>query len=769
MKGDEPQAAEERASRFDQGTPDPTPDANGTLQLAAMLFILSGAAALVYQVAWQRILALTTGVAVHSIAIITAAFMAGLGIGSHLGGVVSTRLNRRNAVVGFAVLELAVGAFAIASVPIYYHLLYARAIWLYSSLATATVVHFLSLLPPTVLMGMSLPFIVRGLVSDRVTAPRTIGLLYAANALGAGVGAFLTPWLLLRYLGVSGAITVGATGSLLAAVGGFFVSRRVPRDEGHPAGRERSLTPVPADEPAQPFRSWVALYALSGFMSLSLEMVWFRTLDVAAKGAAFTFGTLLAVYLFGLAGGTLAAAGRAATIRRPLAVFLLCQVGIVLATVVAHGLLVWLPAEWPVLAAITEYGKQLYGLQLHDFSLREFLAVYVAAPVTLFGPSTFLMGFGFPVLQRATQTDPVSSGHRVGVLQAANIAGCIVGSLLTGLVLFDLIGTAGVFRGLTLLAAGIALFGLWSLRDRRFVVLAGLLLVIAGTFPDNAAFWRRLHGAPPPEDSFVAEDASSVTALTPRTPPDAPGYYMTINGRRESWLPYGYLHTLIGSVPAVIHPAPEEVAIVGLGSGDTAWAAGCRAETREVVVFEIASSQLQLLLGDVLHKPRMTKLRNFFSDPRIKIVRDDARRRLHADQRKYDMIVADSVDPDLSLSVYIYSVKYFQIVTQRLKPGGLACVYARTPRIKAAIAQVFPHTILIGKDLMVASLEPIEIDTQTWIDRLWSEHVADYLGKPRVRWVRDAHLSMVRPGPAPSLTDEVNRDLEPLDEFVRPR
>ena len=768
MKGDETQAAEERAFRFGQEAPGPTSGARGTLQLAALLFILSGAAALVYQVAWQRILALTTGVAVHSIAIITAAFMAGLGIGSHFGGVVSTRLRRRNAVVGFAVLELAVGAFAVGSVPFYYDLLYGRAIWLYSSLATATVVHFLSLLPPTVLMGMSLPFLVRGLVSDRFTAPRTIGLLYAANALGAGVGAFLTPWLLLRYLGVSGAIAVGATGSLLAATGGFFVARRIPREEWHSPGREQALAPVPAEEPTQPFRSWVALYALSGFVSLSLEMVWFRTLDVAAKGAAFTFGTLLAVYLVGLAGGTFAAAGRAATIRRPLAVFLLCQVGIVLATVVSHGLLVWLPAEWPVLVTITEYGKQLYGLQLHDFSLREFLAVYLAAPVILFGPSTFLMGFGFPVLQRATQTDPVSSGHRVGVLQAANIAGCILGSLLTGLVLFDLIGTAGVFRGLTLLAAGIAAFGLWSLRDRRFAVLGVALLAIAGTFPDNAAFWRRLHGAPPPEDSFVAEDASSVTTLTPRTSPDAPGYHMTINGRRESWLPYGYLHTLIGSVPAVIHPAPEEIAVVGLGSGDTAWAAACRAETREVVVFEIASSQLQLL-ADVFHKPRMTKLRDFFSDPRIRIVRDDARRRLHADRRKYDMIVADSVDPDLSLSVYIYSVEYFQIVTQRLKPGGLACVYARTPRIKAAIAQVFPHTVLIGKDLMVASLGPIEIDTQTWIDRLWSEHVADYLGKPRVRWVRDLHLSQVRPGPASSLTDEVNRDLEPLDEFVRPQ
>src|SRR6185436_8568014 len=100
-------------------------------------------------------------------------------------------------------------------------------------------------------------------------------------------------------------------------------------------------------EAIQPFHRWLVLYALSGFVSLSLEVVWFRVLDVTAKGGAFAFGTLLAVYLFGLAAGTFVSAGRAATIKRPLEVFLTCQIGVVVVTVLAHSLLVWLPASFP--------------------------------------------------------------------------------------------------------------------------------------------------------------------------------------------------------------------------------------------------------------------------------------------------------------------------------------------------------------------------------------------------------------------------------------
>ena len=132
--------------------------------LSGLLFLLSGAAALVYQVAWQRLLALHSGFGLYSVAMIVAAFMAGLGIGSQLGGRLSTRLGGRRALIAFAGLELAIGAFGAASTYLYYDWLYPHAVHLASPSWQGGILHLAALLPPTVLMGMSLPFLVLSLI-----------------------------------------------------------------------------------------------------------------------------------------------------------------------------------------------------------------------------------------------------------------------------------------------------------------------------------------------------------------------------------------------------------------------------------------------------------------------------------------------------------------------------------------------------------------------------------------------------------------------------
>lgn len=739
-----------------------TPPSSNT-RLATALFFLSGAAALVYQVAWQRLLGLTTGVAVHSVAIITAAFLAGLGIGSHFGGIWSARLSPKRSLRAFAIIEVSVALFALVSVPFYYGLLYRSLPELYDGMVRATVVHFLSLLPPTALMGMSLPFLVRGLVHGREEAPNTIGLLYGANALGASAGAFLTPWLLIRYLGVTGAIVVGAAGSAIAGLGALMLSRRAMTDTSEPRPKPAAeALPQPTQETAQPFPRWVALYALSGFVSLSLEVVWFRVLDVTAKGGAFAFGTLLSVYLLGLALGTFVAAPRAAAIRRPLSVFLTCQIGVVLVTVLAHSLLVWLPGSLPGLSWIVAYGQTPYGVHLREASVSEFLIVYLALPLMLFGPSTFLMGFGFPVLQRATQADPVASGRTVGFLQAANIAGCTLGSLFTGLVLLDTVGTTGVFVCLIAVSVAVSFIGWKATREARFAWFAAALLLVGISFPSNNHLWLRLHGDPDPVKSLVEEDAASVTLLTP----EQDRYKLWINGRHNSWLPYGWLHTAIGAFPALVHPAPEDVAVVGLGSGDTAWAAASREETKRVVVFEIASSQPRLL-ARVADREGMVRVHQFLADPRIRIVKDDGRRRLHADGRRYDIIVADAIDTDSTMSNNLYSVEFYRLVRDTLKPGGLMCVLAKTPRIRAAAQRVFPYAVAFREDLLLVSSELIVLDKDAWLARLRSKRMVDYLGKARTReiagFIEGAHYAKPNPPDA-----DLNWDLQPKDEFRRP-
>ena len=264
-------------------------------------FFLSGASALVYQVAWQRILALHTGVGIYSVAMIVGAFMAGLGLGSYVGGLFSTRLGPSRALRAFALLELGVAAFGAASVSLYYDVLYLQAASWYSSPLRAGLLHFVSLLLPTALMGMSLPFLARATYEDAETAGRTVGFLYGINLLGASVGALLAPWLLIRYLGVRGAVLVAVAGNLAAAV--IALVARPAAGSDAPEVRFGAPRTAVSTEPPRPFALWIALYALSGFCALSLEILWFRLMDVAAKSIAFTFGTMLflsRLFLFSL-------------------------------------------------------------------------------------------------------------------------------------------------------------------------------------------------------------------------------------------------------------------------------------------------------------------------------------------------------------------------------------------------------------------------------------------------------------------------------------
>jgi len=200
------------------------PPASRRALAAGLLFFLSGAAALVYQVAWQRILALHSGMALYSMAMIVAAFMAGLGIGSHLGGVVSSRLGRRTALGAFALVELGIGAFGACSPVLYYDWLYPVAAGLHGQSWSGGVLHILALLPPTLMMGASLPLLVRGMVREVRTAGTLVGYLYGINVLGASIGAVATSWLLIPRVGIRGAVLAAAAANLLVSVGGFVLA-----------------------------------------------------------------------------------------------------------------------------------------------------------------------------------------------------------------------------------------------------------------------------------------------------------------------------------------------------------------------------------------------------------------------------------------------------------------------------------------------------------------------------------------------------------------
>jgi spermidine synthase len=733
--------------------------------LAGLLFLLSGAAALVYQVAWQRILALHSGIGLYSVAMIVAAFMAGLGIGSHLGGHLSARTGPRTSLLLFALVELAIGLFGAASPFLYYDWLYPLASRLPSPSLQGGLAHLLALLPPTLLMGMSLPLLVRAMLRDVATAGSTIGYLYGVNMLGAAAGAFAAPWLLLPRFGIAGAVAVAAAGNLLAGLGALVLARSahalaVEQEAG--AAADAGGVAAPAGG-SHPFALWLSLYALSGFVALSLEILWFRLLDVAVKSTAFTFGTVLGIYLTGSAVGCLLAVSRVSRLRRPLATFLLCQCAILILAGLSVVALVRLPPGIPAYRWLVEYwGTYRFFRFGHVSDPQTVLHLYVLLPLVLFALPTVLMGFAFPVLQRAVHDELRTSGRKVGALQAANITGCVAGSLLVGLAALQWLGTAETLRLVTLVGLVFAAVG-WRHHGRRFSLAALALVALAIALPGREELWRRLHGEVSPEGRILfEEDATGVVALGARSDVRL---RLFVNGKGNSWLPFGGVHTVLGALPAVIHPAPRDVAVVGLGSGDTAWGAACRRETRSLTVYEISSPQPRVLRR-IAAQHELPELASFLADPRLVLRLEDGRRALEAlPGEAYDSIETDAIWPESAGSGNLYSLEFFETCARRLRAGGIMCTWAPTPRVRATFRSVFPHVLDVDSGvILIGSRYPIQIDRPAWEARL--EQASDYLGSLRTEAVR-ARLRSLTPALGP-IEGTLNSDLFPRDEFAVP-
>lgn len=720
------------------------------------LFLLSGVAALVYQVAWQRLLALATGIGMYSVSMIVAAFMVGLGLGSHWGGRLSRRVDARGALRLFSAVELGLAAFALGSTTLYYDGLRQLAAGGFASPLLAPVLHLAGLLPPTTLMGMSLPLLARAVVRETEGAERRIGWLYGVNVVGASLGAWITPWLLIRHWGIPGAVLFGAACNGLVGISGLLLLRATPA-AGDAA--EDAVDEARARPPAL----WMALYAGSGFCALGLEVLWFRVTDVAVKATAFSFGSVLAVYLAGLAAGSLLGAPLVRRVRSPLAAFLACQCGLLLYSAAAvlflsrapgGGLLGWLDVYW----------AQPYGFKLGTlWDWPTVLRLYGALPVMLYGPPTVVMGLSFPLLQRAVQDDPRTSGYKVGLLQAANIAGCVAGSFAVGLLGLTWLGTSGTLRALLVAGLGFGLFGIARLGWRSpFPALAAALVLGVGLVPGPDRLWSRLHGIAP-RAGYFGEDAAGLVAITPE---HDDSWRVSVNGRSISSLPYGGTHSELGAIPVAMHPDPREVAIIGLGSGDTAWAASCRRATRRVTVFEICAPQVGLLRRAARER-QLPGVLPFLDDPRVRIRFEDGRHALETEGQLYDVIEADPLLPYLAYSGNLHSLEFFRACGRRLAPGGLMCTWAPTPRVHATFRRAFPYVVAVWGVILVGSNDPIPFDPGAWRVRLAAPSTRGYLGETLFKRLRSGLQEALPGGPAGD--SESNLDLYPRDEFQSPR
>ncbi len=675
----------------------------------ATAFFATGFAALLCQIVWQRMLGIFAGSDTISAALVVGAFLAGLGLGSIIGAKIADRLTPARALVGFALAEIGVGLFALLSKFFLYD-------WLATDLAGVVdapvaifALCFAGLVLPTTLMGASLPLLARAVATSSEDIAGRIGMLYGLNTLGAGIGALVGGWVLVGHLGFVGALWLAAGIEFAAAALTLTLL---------PMLRAAPPPPVEAARTADDGRYgglplWCLLVFLSGYVIVALEIVWVRMMGQVGQYHAYLFPTVLGVFLLADGAGMALAARLVRRIEDPRPAFFITQsAGFVLATLLLLGL--WYALPHAPLSEITSVDdNRMRGGRL---------LVNMALIVLVVAPPSFLIGMTFPFVQRAVQRDLSAVGARVGWVQLANIAGNAAGSILTGLVTFHILGTAGTLRLLAVLSLLLVLFWLWKASSAGVpgwwrarlpeAALGAVCAVMIVTLPGNAAWWTRMHAERPGQFAAWAEDRSGIAFFRDDRADDgrADGPFF-IQGFSQGRIPFLPIHQFLGAVGPLLHPNPREVLVIGVGSGGTPWAAGVRPES-QVRAIELIGPVLTALEEVGRHHPG-SPMEQLFRDPRWRLEYGDGRRTLAKEERLYDIIEADAILPESSHSGLLYSAEFLEQVRERLAPGGLYVQWSPTQRTAETFAAVFPHTVLLMPvGVLIGSNDPIPFDAE---------------------------------------------------------
>ena len=716
------------------------------------LFFLSGAAALIYQTAWHRLLGLFAGADTIAASLVVGAFLLGLGIGSLAAGLYADRLSRRAALLAFAICEVGIAVFAVLSPWLYYDVIYRGLLPLAESRGVIFAVVFAGLLWPTFLMGCSLPFLSKAIVSQIAGSAQLIGWLYGLNTLGAGIGAFFGGWYLIGTVGFDKAVYFGALINLIVAGGGLLLARGLDMDTNRTAAKASI-----SDTADGVVWRWSLLVFISGFLIVALQIVWYRLIGVLLQSNGYSFSLVLTVFLLGDAAGLLVGARVIDRIADPRRFFFLMQ-GIATALALAGSWFVYLGIGVGLLPA-TFVDHDIMGPNTANPALILLLLAIVVLP------ASFIMGFSFPVVQKAVQRDLDRLGSRVGLVQLANIVGNSTGSLVAGLLLLDLAGTAGTLKLLVAIGLAFAVLQFAGPRATRWAYLPAAVLV-AGLlfFPGGEAFWRRLHGLTN-EKAIVAEDKTGLSLLKMSGRDEGRLY---IQGHSQSRLPFDTVHAYLGAIGPLTHDAPKHVLVIGSGTGGTPYAAGLNPATGTVKVIEIVAPVIETLKTYTAAGGK-SGVDELLSGKRFNVTVADGRHSLALDPVRYDVIEADAILPKTALSGLLNSREFFEQVRTKLAPGGIYVQWAPTERSVETFRSVFPYVTMIHP-AMLGSDRPIPYSREKIAALLARPDVSVHLATARIdtaelaKWFEDKKVEVLNDGrtvPAPT----PNTDFFPRDEY----
>ncbi|MBI2186648.1 MAG: fused MFS/spermidine synthase [Acidobacteria bacterium] len=670
-----------------------------------LLFIGSGCAALIYEVVWLQLLQLSVGSSAVSLGILLGTFMGGMCLGSlllpRLIGV------RHHPLRVYAGLELGIGVFGVLAllvVPLVGGFYTTIAGTGQASLFLRAIVAGVCLLPPTILMGATLPAIARW-VETTPTGVSWLGFFYGGNLAGAVLGSVVAGFYLLRLYDMPTATYVAVAINVAVAVVALAIARvtayepidqvRLPSTALRPGKPDATYTPAPAVERGAEARIVYIGIALSGLTALGGEVVWTRILSLLFGATTYTFSLILAVFLVGLGLGSTIGAELARRLAAPRVALGWCQLLLCGTTAwAAYASSASLP-YWPINPSIATDPTYTFQLDLMR-------AIWVMLP------STVLWGASFPLALGAVATHGHDPGRLVGGVYAANTVGAIVGALATGLILLGTIGSqatqqiligiaavAGLMllvgverpaargahafgvRGVAVLLAGVSLAAI--VLARAVPPLPGLL-VAYGRF---AATWVGIN-----EIVYVGEGITAAVAVS-RTPEGVLNYHNAGKIQASSEPQDMRLQRMLGHITTLVPNNPARVLVIGCGAGVTAGAVSIDPRVAEETIAEIEPLVPQVV-STYFSEHNFDVVRN----PKVRVHLDDARHYLLTTRETFDAITSDPLDPWVKGAATLYTREFFDIVKAHLNPGGVVTLFVQLyesndEAVKSEIATFF--------------------------------------------------------------------------------
>lgn len=713
-------------------------------------FFFSGAAGLIYEVAWAKSLGLFFGHSVYANATVLGIFMGGLAAGSAWLGRWSERFKRP--LILYAWIEVLVactGALSILTL-IAFHRFYGQILLALSSVPTLVLgLRFfcaaLVLLLPTFLMGGTLPVLVRSLrrsseeVESSVELGWAISRLYWVNTLGAVAGTLTAGFTLIPRLGLRASVAFAAGLNLLAAVTAFRLARshQMPNEETPAESDRRGRTPA-AELTLSPSPYPVFLlsaFGIVGATAMSYEISWARLLGTILGSSTYAFTLMLSTFLAGMVLGSILYERSSASRPPTIATFAHTQTLTALAALLFLALFRKLPALVPPILQITH---QRFG----GLILAQFLTCALAML-----PAAIVFGFNFPAvatLIAVSSGRAIQSAESVGVAYAANTSGAIFAAVGTG---FFLVPWIGSFRVVALSAVlNVLLAVALLLRSRpcgkallsmnaamtAFAVYAGW----STTFYDRALasfgtvlYWNNrsdrltLEERANLEDTIFLQDGLNATISVSRS-----DSYIALktNGKVDASSVDTETQLLLGHLGVIFHLHPQRVLIVGFGAGMTASALLRYPEVERLDCIEIEPAVLRAA-------PFLEPLnRGVLRDPRLHLVLEDARNALITTRDRYDLIVSEPSNPWIAGIATLFTDEYYGAIRQHLAPGGIFVQwvqgYSLEPTdFKMILATMVPHFLDVtlwhsaGPDFLLLArtdTRPLDFDRSR---AFWSE------------------------------------------------